>query len=499
VIFLSLSLCSLCLSCGLQKALNDMTNQVKNLTMKCNPDGLECSSFICNVFHEDKPDKKFFSIAGFWHCKDSKEVFEIHYEGDSATANKKFNVNTKQQLSTIVDDNQIKLSVDVLFTNEGNGMKNLSMNFNLNLLNNSKVSIAEKFSLEPEMLAMVCNCKGINALENEMTTGFSLIKSEKTFCWGLTEDCLSPYCVGTIEKPYLMHFSFNGSMSCPNKLPDYRLTLFIHHPNSKFMNQTTFLVNKTEPDIELKHEIAEHVLLNLNTKSYFTKITKESIILLNTISAKISGKYKADATQNITVSFPNHGCTPTETITTAKPSTTKATTKAPATTVATNKAPATTAATTKASATTAATTKAPDTIAATTKAPDTTAATTKAPDTTAATTKAPDTTAATTKAPGTTAATTEATDTTPVKTTSGKGTGDGKTSDKKPSASPAKVALIILAVLIILTVFLVGLYLKKKRRLSSQPAYYNDIALNDPLRYEMDEEQGDDDELPLFT
>jgi len=255
------------------------------------------------------------------------------------------------------------------------------------------------------------------------------------------------------------------------------------------MNQTTFLVNKTEPDIELKHEIAEHVLLNLNTKSYFTKITKESIILLNTISAKISGKYKADATQNITVSFPNHGCTPSETITTAKPSTTKATTKAPATTAATTKAPATTAATNKAPATTATTSKAPDTTAATTKAPDTTAATTKAPDTTAATTKTPGTTAATIKAP----------DTTPVKTTSGKGTGDGKTSDKKPSASPAKVALIILAVLIILTVFLVGLYLKKKRRLSSQPAYYNDIALNDPLRYEMDEEQGDDDELPLFT
>jgi len=479
VIFLSLSLCSLCLSCGLQKALNDMTNQVKTLNMQCNPEGLKCSSFICNVFQTDKREKMLFSMAGFWHCKDSKEVFEIHYEADSGTANKKFNVNTKQQLSTIVDDNQIKLSVDVLFTNEGNGMKNLSMNFNLNLLNNSKVSIAEKFSLEPEMLAMVCNCKGINALENEMTTRFSLIKSEKTFCWGLTEDCLLPYCVGTIEKPYLMHFSFNGSMSCPNKLPEYDLTLSIHHAESISMNQTNFLVNKIDPDIELKHEIAKNVLLNLNTKSYFTKITKENIILLNTISAKISGKYTADATQNITVSFPNHGCTPSETITTAKPSTTKATTKAPATT--------------------AATTKAPDTTAATTKAPDTTAATTKAPDTTAAITKVPDTTAATTKAPGTTAATTKAPDTTPVKTTSGKGTGDGKTSDKKPSASPAKVALIILAVLIILTVFLVGLYLKKKRRLSSQPAYYNDIALNDPLRYEMDEEQGDDDELQLLT
>ena len=70
------------------------------------------------------------------------------------------------------------------------------------------------------------------------------------------------------------------------------------------------------------------------------------------------------------------------------------------------------------------------------------------------------------------------------------------------SSSPARTVLIVLAVLIILSVFLVALYLKKKRRLSNQPAYYNDIALNDPLRYEIEGEQhdeDDDDELPLFS
>jgi len=70
----------------------------------------------------------------------------------------------------------------------------------------------------------------------------------------------------------------------------------------------------------------------------------------------------------------------------------------------------------------------------------------------------------------------------------------------KHSADPAKIVLIVLAVLIVASVIVVAVYLKKRKRLSNQPAYYNDIALNDPLRYEIDnEEEQDDDELPLFA
>ena len=71
-------------------------------------------------------------------------------------------------------------------------------------------------------------------------------------------------------------------------------------------------------------------------------------------------------------------------------------------------------------------------------------------------------------------------------------------------SKPAKIVLLVLAVLIIVVVLGVYLYFRKKRRLSDQPAYYNDIALNDPLRSELDNEDernedDDDDELPLFA
>ena len=74
------------------------------------------------------------------------------------------------------------------------------------------------------------------------------------------------------------------------------------------------------------------------------------------------------------------------------------------------------------------------------------------------------------------------------------------TSNKRSHSAP-KAALLVLAVVILLTLVVVAIYFKRKKRLSNQPAYYNDIAINDPLHCEMDDELADDvddDDQPLF-
>ena len=82
---------------------------------------------------------------------------------------------------------------------------------------------------------------------------------------------------------------------------------------------------------------------------------------------------------------------------------------------------------------------------------------------------------------------------------------------QKSKSSNGKIALVVLAFLILLCVAIIACYFKCKKKLSNQPAYYNDISLNDPLHTEIKfykadgedvednaEEDDDDDILPLI-
>ena len=82
---------------------------------------------------------------------------------------------------------------------------------------------------------------------------------------------------------------------------------------------------------------------------------------------------------------------------------------------------------------------------------------------------------------------------------------------QKSKSSNGKIALVALAFLILLGVAFIACYFKYKKKLSNQPAYYNDISLNDPLHTEIKfykadgedvednaEEDDDDDILPLI-
>jgi len=67
-------------------------------------------------------------------------------------------------------------------------------------------------------------------------------------------------------------------------------------------------------------------------------------------------------------------------------------------------------------------------------------------------------------------------------------------------SSKGKTVLIIFATLMLVIIIGIAIFCRRKKRLSNQPAYYNDIAINDPLRYELNsaDEMEDGDELPLF-
>lgn len=193
---------------------------------------------------------------------------------------------------------------------------------------------------------------------------------------------------------------------------------------------------------------------------------------------------------------------------TTKPATTKpATTKSATTKSATTKSATTKSATTETTleTTSAQTTTIQQKVTTTTKPPttqklqETTKTKTIKPTTHKPTAKPPPTTK-TVKNPTTVRAATVRTKQSPTKAP--------KTTQRakiKRTSRATRAFLLILAILILICVLALVIYCRKKKRLSDLPAYYNDIVINDPLKMEMENEDGelendeDGDELPLFS
>ena len=77
---------------------------------------------------------------------------------------------------------------------------------------------------------------------------------------------------------------------------------------------------------------------------------------------------------------------------------------------------------------------------------------------------------------------------------------------RKRTSRATRALYLIVGILILICVLALVIYCRKKRRLSDLPAYYNDIVINDPLKMEVEGEEGgmgneqdDGDELPLFS
>ena len=409
---------------NIAKMVSSIEKQSKNFEFKCNKKGIDCASFSCDVLLKKSDSSAvLFSISGSWLCKQNEMAFRFKFVSELSRNNNATLTRSRNatKFSTVNNDT---LAINMDFGDQIGTKQNLTLNMTVR-----HSELKDVISAKLLDVTVICNCININLLENQIKG----VKDDVR-CWSLNSKCLSFYCMVAIPS-HMIHYNFEGSLSCPNGSPEYKLDQVIHYNNSEIAQPFDMTFNSTDAEETfskvLESNIKKKVTVSIN--STFIDISKGNL----TLNSDVIFKQVSNSIweKNIKIAFQNPGCQvppstkePTETTTGEKPATEK-----------------------------------PATEKSTTEKPQTE----KPPIEKPPTIEAP-----------------------------------SMSKTHVHSSSPAKTVLIVLAVLIILSVFLVALYLKKKRRLRNQPAYYNDIALNDPLRYEIEGEQhdeDDDDELPLFS
>ena len=448
--------------------ISSIKNQSKNFEFQCDESGIDCASFSCDVSLKNDTSI-LFSMNGSWYCSknDTELSFEITHS--IGTTIKLFTSSHSNHSFTM---EAVELTIKVLFGNQNGALRNLTLN--LTVKHKKKAVLTDNISTKLQNIKILCNCTNINSLEIQIKQNPWL---KNVRCWSLNLQCLSFFCIVTMEQPLMIHYTFNGSLSCPNGLPEYDLFQGIHNKMSQ-MNPLVHLVHSffnSSDAVSSFNQIfsgKKEEELSVFIRSTFTSISNDSLTLLSNYKASLSG---ISVDEIITINFPNPGCK-VQAITLSPTSSSPANSSSmsssiePSTSI--SESTLYIVSTHNNSTLTEPTDIESSTLFLETSISESTSIESSAIEPSASLIASVS-----------------------VNITA-------KITNASHSSNPAKTVLIILAVLIILSVLLVALYLKKKPRLSNQPAYYNDIALNDPLRYEIEGEQqddDDDDELPLFS
>ena len=420
--------------------MNSTKNSSNEFNIVCVPKS--SVSFACRVESKNETEKTSFKMVGSWFCNGTDRVFQL-------TVNKT-TITLKHTRDDYISFGKVNITGQATFSEPAN---NNTQVLQLNISNHNLLL----WEAEIANIKLFCNCSNMHSLQKQIsrfaTSQKISIKEEK--CWATSSTCLRYYCMGLVDTPQKIRFSFNGEVKCSNtNYPDYKIHIKLYYNEATFSK--SLCLNRIEKEEHLSIELAK-ATLDLTVNVAINKSGNSEFNLNLNFSARFIVNKQVNRILNGSsfIEFTKLNCSQPSPILPSPSAVTKNNLSKSQINTTSN------------------------------------ISTSSFPYVEISTSLNTYLIAPNVTSPF-------------IITSSLCRNGTGRIINvRNYSSHPARVVLIVLAVLIVLTVIVVGCYLKKRKRLSNQPAYYNDIALNDPLRYELDneaeQEDDDDDELPLFA